>query len=390
MIPLRDSFIRIRVNAHTVPDWTVNRGGHAVFRDTADHVSLVVRTLRIDEPTWRRAVETYADRWSPAAATVADRLGVLRDAYASAVGPAGLPADVPTPACPVCEQATVAPAYARALDPPSAHEQPDGAGGSTMVYGRCPTCGHGLLLAGAAADGIYNSPTYYSVQGVDGVGYAAYAAERDYRESKGDRLLQWIAARVGTRPRRMLEVGSGFGYTRSAAERLGITTLGVDLNPCAVEAAAGLYGIPTVHGTLRSALASGDVAPGAWDLVLYNFVLEHVHDPAAELRDAAAALAPDGCLALVVPSMDACEVDVFGGTYRSFRRDHPHIFSRRSLATLLARAGLSPLTVETECNAHLLRGFLTDAELRALYERGGGPDMIVLATLEGSCASRSQ
>jgi hypothetical protein len=77
--------------------------------------------------------------------------------------------------------------------------------------------------------------------------------------------------------------------------------------------------------------------------------------------------------------MDAREVDVFGGSYRSFRSDHLHVFSRRSLTLYLERAGFSVESLTTTCNAHLFRGFLSEAELRALYERGEGPDLTAVA-----------
>jgi 2-polyprenyl-3-methyl-5-hydroxy-6-metoxy-1,4-benzoquinol methylase len=179
----------------------------------------------------------------------------------------------------------------------------------------------------------------------------------------------------------MLEIGSGFGFTRAAAASLGWKTMGIDPNPAAAAGAKRLFGMETIVGTLSSALESGAVGRGTFDMVLYDFVLEHLADPEAELRRAAGLLSPAGVLALVVPSMAAAEVEVFGGAYRSFRSDHRHIFSPTSLERLMERAGLRLSAVQSGCTVHLLKGVLTDEELLQLYEDGRGADLTVVARL---------
>jgi 2-polyprenyl-3-methyl-5-hydroxy-6-metoxy-1,4-benzoquinol methylase len=179
----------------------------------------------------------------------------------------------------------------------------------------------------------------------------------------------------------MLEVGSGYGFTRAAAAALGSEASGIDLNPAAAEAASRLYGMHTFVGTLASVLDAGAIGRGEWDTVLYDFVLEHLADPQAELQRAAELLKPAGVLALTLPSMTAAEVEVFGGAYRSFRSDHRHIFSRRSLERMLDRAGLRLVALDSGCTVHLLRGILSDTDLSHLYKSGRGPDLTVVAAL---------
>lgn len=343
-----------------------------VYRDTGEHVSLVLRTLRIDESRWRRTIAGYAARWSPTRSTTSAKLEALRDAYADAT-PAG-ESDLPRRAperCPACLMVSLVPAYARSVaDEPLA----------SFAYARCSNCGHGTLLDGRVPNEAYASPHYYSRQTAGGVGYTGYARERAYREAKGRRLFESILPGFDVSPQTVVEVGSGFGFTRAAAHSLGFSTLGVDLNPFAAATARELYGMETFVGTLGDALATGMVPRGESGLVLYNFVLEHVADPDTELGHAASALGPDGTLVLVIPSMDASEVEVFGGSYRSFRTDHLHVFSRRSVSRFLERAGFEVRSITTTCNAHLFRGFLDERELYELYDRGEGPDMTVLAT----------
>src|SRR5262249_45961228 len=150
----------------------------------------------------------------------------------------------------------------------------------------------------------------------------------------------------------LLEVGSGYGFTRAAAERAGMRTAGVDVSGHAVSEAARRYGLRTFRGTLAEALATPEspVLRGVFGTVLYQFVLEHVSDPEGELVLAREALAPGGWLVLLVPSMEAAEIAAFGASYRSFRADHLHLFSRASLGAVLGRAGFGLRALESHCN----------------------------------------
>jgi SAM-dependent methyltransferase len=231
---------------------------------------------------------------------------------------------------------------------------------------------------------VYCDGRYYAMRDDGGAGYDDYGSERAYRVEKGRKLLDWLSIHIDKSPRNLLEVGSGFGYTRLAATERGLDTTGVDVSRHAAAGAERLCRLPTFVGTLAEAYDTKHVSNGTFDLVLYQFVLEHLVDPGAELRLAARSLSPDGHVVLIVPSMEAAELAVFGGSYRSARSDHLHLFSRRSLALLLAGAGLALVTAESFCSLHLLRGFLSEQELTVLYASGLGPDLRVIARKEST------
>jgi SAM-dependent methyltransferase len=338
---------------------------------------LSARTLQISLETWQRVLTDYwAHVTAPAPGeTVDDEIERCLAALASAYRPYS-PHELPRPlgeparVCPMCEALAVRPFVAR---------RPD------VTYGRCEACGHGLLLNGrgrAEEDvrALYRSADYYSGRAPDGVGYDDYDREAAYREIKGALLAERLR-QLQTPPATLLEVGSGFGYTRAGAERAGLRTAGVDLNPHARDRAKQRYGFDTFVGTLAEALASPEsqVPPGAWDAVLYQFVLEHVPDPVSELTTACRALRPGGWLALLVPSMEAAEIEAFGASYRSFRADHLHLFSRASIGAVLQRAGFVLQLAESFCNIHLLREVLSASALTHLYRSGRGPDFFVVA-----------
>jgi len=340
-----------------------------VHEDSAHHVELTARLLDIDEAAWRAVL----DRYDPASAGLDDVLLALGRAVAQAWPSDGIsrrpgrPTADP-PACSVCG-ATTRVALARTVA---------GEGVAPIVYASCVACEHLSLVCGADPRSVYAEKQYYSARARSGSGYHAYGDERAYREAKGTRIVEWLSGH-GNGGRRLLEVGSAFGYTRKAAQDAGWGTAGVDLNPHAIDHARSLYGMETHVGPLSACLVDGRIARESWDVALYQFVLEHVPDPERELCAAAETIAPGGTLALIVPSADAAEIAVFQGRYRSLRADHLHVFSCRSLEVILQAAGFAVVESFTTCSVHLLRGFLDDETLKNLYSRGRGPDRYLLA-----------
>lgn len=352
-------------------------------------LALIARTLQIAPAAWQRATATFAAAVAPPVPdeTLQDELGRCLPALARAFLPESphvtpLPADAGawTRRCPACAAGVARPLLARRAGAATDAE--------VSVYGRCDACGHGVLLeAGQAAGDAdrYADRAYYQTRDAAGVGYDDYAAEAAYREAKGRALIERVRAHTtAVAPTEtvstLLEVGSGFGFTRLAAERAGVHTAGVDLNPYACDTCRARTGLDTFAGDLAAALAGPTpyVRAHAFDVVLYQFVLEHVVDPVAELTSARAALRPGGWLALLVPSMEAAEIEVFGPSYRSFRADHLHLMTRASLHAIAARAGFEPPRTDSHCNIHLLRGCVSDAALEHLYATGRGPDLFVI------------
>ena len=135
---------------------------------------------------------------------------------------------------------------------------------------------------------------------------------------------------------RVLDVGCGSGEFLITAARLGWTGVGVDFDPHAV-AAARARGL-TVHLGDLNDLPQDECA---FDYISLNHVLEHVHRPAALVRQCADLLAPDGILWIETPNAGALGHRRYGRFWRGLEPPrHLCIASLTALEGMLDDAGL--------------------------------------------------
>jgi 2-polyprenyl-3-methyl-5-hydroxy-6-metoxy-1,4-benzoquinol methylase len=168
-------------------------------------------------------------------------------------------------------------------------------------------------------------------------------------------FLQPITRRVGgtvlaaaevAAGREVLDIGCGPGDLAAAAAALGADTVGMDVAPSMVRRAAlANPSIPFRIGTFEAI----PVGEGAFDVVVGNFVLNHVGRPGAALVEARRVLRPGGWLAL--SSWDAPRRNRVLGILLD--------------AVSVAGAPLPPGLPAGPTN------FRTDEELRALFEAAG-------------------
>ena len=104
------------------------------------------------------------------------------------------------------------------------------------------------------------------------------------------------AARVGPGAR-VLDVGAGTGELASRAEALGAEVTAVDPDPGMLDLAASVLGGGRVQ---RAALPDLPFADDTFDAVLANFVVNHVRDPRAGVRELARVTAAGGRVGVTI------------------------------------------------------------------------------------------
>lgn len=190
------------------------------------------------------------------------------------------------------------------------------------------SCDHcGMVFA----DGIPSQDAldgYYAA----GAQYARTATPSDVarlQETAGD-----IAARVARGS--VLDVGCATGELLHAlqAYRYGDLT-GADPSEAAVRACVE-RGFFAVTGTIRELPA----IVGQYDLVTAIGVIEHLHDVERALAILRNRLKPGGQLYLEVPDVERF-ADADNVAYQELSAEHVNFYSRQSLATQLARVGMT-------------------------------------------------
>jgi 2-polyprenyl-6-hydroxyphenyl methylase / 3-demethylubiquinone-9 3-methyltransferase len=108
--------------------------------------------------------------------------------------------------------------------------------------------------------------------------------------------LQYVERAVGLPDKQVLDVGCGGGILSEAMARAGARVLGIDLSQAVLDVAA-LHALEGKVPAEYRAIAAEELAqerPAAFDLVTCMEMLEHVPDPAASVKAAAALVKPGG------------------------------------------------------------------------------------------------
>jgi SAM-dependent methyltransferase len=153
-----------------------------------------------------------------------------------------------------------------------------------------------------------------------------------------DREIRHLPATPGGR---LLDVGCGSGAFVAQMEALGWRAEGIDPDPAAV-AGAREAGLEVRQGMLAD-LDPAEHA-GAFDAVTLSHVIEHLHDPAGDMRRIHALLRPGGLLWIATPNLEALGLRRFGRDWLGLDPPrHLVLFTRASLERLVRDAGFDPL-----------------------------------------------
>jgi 2-polyprenyl-3-methyl-5-hydroxy-6-metoxy-1,4-benzoquinol methylase len=140
----------------------------------------------------------------------------------------------------------------------------------------------------------------------------------------------------GVPPGRVLDVGCGEGSRLARLRSLGWDVRGQEMDPKAASQARQTYGVSIHLGPLGQA----GFDEGAFDAIVMNHVIEHVHDPVRLLAECVRLLRKGGTLVAITPNSESCGHKRFGSSWRGLEPPrHIHLFSQRTLRKLAGRLG---------------------------------------------------
>ncbi|HEX3804238.1 MAG TPA: class I SAM-dependent methyltransferase [Solirubrobacteraceae bacterium] len=163
---------------------------------------------------------------------------------------------------------------------------------------------------------------------------------------------------------RVVDLGCGAGtFTRVAADAGAGSVIGVDVAEAALVRARAAD--PELDFRLVPFEGPLPLEDSGADLVWCSEVIEHVADTAAWLSEVRRVLAPGGRLLLTTPAHDRLRLLLHGiERYSDPQGDHLHLYTGRSLRTLLDEFGFAESRVWAASGPPLLRRTLVARAVR--------------------------
>ncbi len=171
-----------------------------------------------------------------------------------------------------------------------------------------------------------------------------------------DRRLRFLVAYVRAGDR-VLDLGSGEGAFTAALATAGARAIGAEVAAAAVERAREAH--PELDFRLIPIDGPLPWPDGAFELVWASEVIEHIADTARWLSEIRRVLVPGGRLLVTTPAHGRLRV-LLGGVERFSEPlgDHLHLYTARSLRTVLGEFGFGEVTVRAVAGPPLLRRLL--------------------------------
>lgn len=156
-----------------------------------------------------------------------------------------------------------------------------------------------------------------------------------YRWYQQERLHKLQAHSKGGR---LLDVGCNDGLFLYLAAQAGWEAKGVEMAESSAAYAREVLKLDVFTGQLTEV----NFPAQHFDIVTFWHVLEHLHDPLRELREANRIMKPDGLLVVEVPNIASWQARLFSTNWRALDVPrHLYHFSPASLPAVLAAAGFT-------------------------------------------------
>ena len=203
----------------------------------------------------------------------------------------------------------------------------------------CEDCGlvyvNPRLPANVLAENVYGAEYFDAERG--------YGLAEHFSDRERERSIRGAHERLKKLERfapkdTLLDVGCAAGYFLLAATQRGWSARGVEISEHAAEHARDKLGLDVLTGEFSSMSFESD----SFDLITMLDVIEHLPDPLGGLRNAHAALRPNGRLLVVTPNLHGMPARTLGQDWGLFSPEH-HIyyFTPDTLERMLQRAGFT-------------------------------------------------
>ena len=255
----------------------------------------------------------------------------------------------------------------------------------TWCLSGCPACGLVWLNPQPRPEEIWKAyRRYYTHADEDPANRIPTRAPFFRRKIR--RLYRWLLRRLGVMEARdqivglflqsipkgaLLEIGCGSGARLAELAGQGWQVVGQDVDAESAQHALTRHGI-TVHVGALGGLNFGNEA---FDCILMNHVLEHLHDPVGVLRECHRILRPGGRLVAVTPNVASLGARTFGAHWRGIESPrHIHMFQSRTLAAVASMAGFNVFdTFTSVAHAELVAIQSLDIQARGMTVMGEEP-----------------
>jgi 2-polyprenyl-3-methyl-5-hydroxy-6-metoxy-1,4-benzoquinol methylase len=211
---------------------------------------------------------------------------------------------------------------------------------------RCNVCG--LVYANPRWDSAVVHENYSVVED------PTYVEEREGRVLTFERNLapleQLVASISSTR--RLLDVGCHIGVMVEIAQARGWEAWGVEPSVWASEQARA-RGLHVITGTLDQA----QLPENYFDVVTMWDVIEHLTDPASEIRQVYRVLKPGGIFAIHTIDIESLFARLLGPRWPWLMEMHLYYFSPRTLSKMLTRNGFQVIRFSAQ-GRYLRLGYL--------------------------------